>query len=119
VTVGVNAAAPVIQSFGATPTTLTRGQSTTLNWATANAISVSLNGNVVTGTSLVVSPTSTTTYTLTATNGTGSATSSITVTVNAPPPVISSFSASEGSITPGQSKTLNWPVSNATGLSLS
>lgn len=119
VTVGVNAAAPVIQSFGATPTTLTRGQSTTLNWATANAISVSLNGNVVTGTSLVVSPTSNTTYTLTVTNGTGSATSSITVTVNTPPPVISSFSASEGSITPGQSTTLNWAVSDATSLSLS
>jgi peptidoglycan/xylan/chitin deacetylase (PgdA/CDA1 family) len=83
--------APVINSFTASPTTITQGQSATLSWSASNATSLSINQNVgtVTGTSKIVTPTATTTYTLTATNSAGSVTKTVTVNViipQTPPP---------------------------------
>src|ERR1051326_6291141 len=77
-------ASPVINSFGATPSTITSGQPSTLSWTTANASSVAING--VAGTlspngSISVTPTETTTYTLTATGQAGQASATATVTV--------------------------------------
>ncbi|MDP2877228.1 MAG: right-handed parallel beta-helix repeat-containing protein [Holophaga sp.] len=73
---------PVISAFTASPTTITAGGSSTLAWTVTGAASLSLNGETVTGTSKVVTPTVTTTYTLTTTNALGSATRQATVTVN-------------------------------------
>jgi hypothetical protein len=71
----------------AMPTSIQSGQSSTLQWSTSNAATVTLNGgSVAANGSRMVSPTTTTTYTLVATNASGSVTSTATVTVTAPPP---------------------------------
>jgi hypothetical protein len=68
------------------PTSITAGQSSTLQWSTANATTITLNGSAVAASgSRTVTPTATTTYTLVATNSSGSVTSTATVTVTAPP----------------------------------
>jgi peptidoglycan hydrolase-like protein with peptidoglycan-binding domain len=81
----VNQAGPTINSFVATPASITSGQSSVLSWTVTNASSTSINNSVgtVTGTSTSVSPTVTTIYTLSATNPGGTVTSNATVTVNA------------------------------------
>jgi len=117
---------PAISSFTASPGSIMSGQSSLLSWSVTGATSLRLDpGNVtVTGlTSRSVAPTTTTTYVLTATNSAGAVARSVTVTVtNAPPPpplpAISSFTASPGSITSGQSSLLSWSVTGATGLRL-
>ena len=79
---------PVIDTFTASPATIYAGESTTLEWETTDATSVSisgLSGTFVIDGSVSVSPTVTTTYRLTAT-GIGGATHTVvdivTVTVN-------------------------------------
>jgi hypothetical protein len=76
---------PVIASFTATPSTIARGASSTLAWSVTGATTLSIDNGIgiVTGSSVVVTPTGTTTYTLTATNAGGPATSSATVTIPA------------------------------------
>ena len=92
VTVTVNSAPlPVsIDSFTATPTSITAGDSTILAWITTNASSVAIDNGVgqqLAIGSIAVSPGTTTTYTLTATGAGGTtATSNVTVTVNPAPP---------------------------------
>ena len=115
--------APTITAFSASPSTITVGGSTTLNWTVSNASTLSINNGVgtVTGTSIAVAPTSTTTYTLTATNSYGSTTATATVTVSSTTgsaPTITAFAATPSTITAGQSSTLSWTVSNATSLSI-
>ncbi|WP_285575487.1 kelch repeat-containing protein [Geothrix limicola] len=78
---------PVISAFGANPTTLTLGQSTTLSWTVAGATSLSIDQGVgsVTGlASKAATPNATGTiiYTLTATNGAGSSQATAQVLVN-------------------------------------
>ncbi|MFZ6757617.1 hypothetical protein ACO0K9_10445 [Undibacterium sp. Ji50W] len=80
------ATAPVINSFVATPASISSGQSTQLSWNISGATSVTVNGAAVTGSSLTVSPAATTTYILLASNA-GCSTAcntsaSVTVTVN-------------------------------------
>jgi|GEM_PF-3698637 len=75
------AAKPVITSFTANPPTITKGTTTTLAWSVQGATSLKLNGQNVTGSSLVVGPSETSTYTLVATNVVGTTSSSLTVTV--------------------------------------
>jgi mono/diheme cytochrome c family protein len=71
----------------ATPSTIESGQSARLDWTSADATSVTLNGAAVPASgSQMVSPGASTTYTLTATNATGATTATATVTVTAPPP---------------------------------
>jgi RHS repeat-associated protein len=72
---------PVIVSFGASPSSITKGRSSTLSWSTQGANSVTLNGQTMTGSSIVVAPSTTQTYTLIVSNGAGSNTSQVTVTV--------------------------------------
>lgn len=112
--------APVISSFTATPTSITSGSSSTLSWSVSGASSLSIDQGVgtVTAASTSVSPSTTTTYTLTATNVGGSTTASATITVNAPPPVITSFTATPSNITTGSSSALSWSVTGATSLSV-
>jgi hypothetical protein len=109
---------PVINSFTATPSTITSGQSSTLAWSTSNTASVTINDGQVTlpvnliG-SISTSPTVTTTYTLTASNSSGSSTTmTVTVTV-VPPPAINSFTTTPATISTGQATTLSWSTSNA------
>jgi hypothetical protein len=115
---------PVIKSFKASPASISVGQTSSLVWEVSGATSLSINQNigVVTGTnSRDLSPTVTKTYTLTATNALGSTTAKATITVQpvvVEKPLISSFSASPASISPGQSSTLSWTVTGADSLSL-
>jgi hypothetical protein len=87
-TVTVNTAGkPVINSFTASPTSITSGSSSTLSWATTGATSLAITPGTFTSTSASgstsVSPSATTTYTLTATNAAGSTTATARVTVTA------------------------------------
>jgi peptidoglycan-associated lipoprotein len=82
--------APTVAQFTAEPSSIQRGQSSTLRWEVTGAVtSVSINqgiGTVQSTGNNRVSPSDSTTYTLTATGPGGSATSSATVNVSAPPP---------------------------------
>jgi peptidoglycan-associated lipoprotein len=91
-------ARPIVKFFTAEPTTIERGQASSLKWEVTGAESVSINqglgvvGNAAPGgaTPAVISgnrsvfPSSTTTYTLTATNSGGSVTEAVTVNVTTP-----------------------------------
>ena len=89
-----NAIAPSINSFSATPASITVGQSTTLAWSVAGApapgLSIDNGVGAVSGLSVSVAPSQTTTYTLTASNNAGTVTAQTTVTVTATPPSIPS-----------------------------
>jgi peptidoglycan-associated lipoprotein len=79
-----------VAQFTAEPTSIQRGQTSTLRWeVTGTVTSVSINqdvGTVQSTGSSRVSPSDSTTYTLTATGPGGSITGSATVNVSAPPP---------------------------------
>jgi peptidoglycan-associated lipoprotein len=83
-------AAPSVAQFTAEPTSIQRGQTSTLRWeVTGSATSVSINqgiGTVQSTGSSRVNPSDSTTYTLTATGPGGSNTATATVNVSAPPP---------------------------------
>ncbi|MBM4454367.1 MAG: hypothetical protein FJ013_07280 [Chloroflexi bacterium] len=99
---------PVINSFTASPATITAGGSSTLSWNVSNATQLTLTSTVTKSLSnmvgsTTVSPTTTTTYTLTATNAAGPATATAKVTVQTPTPTsktttLSIVSAESGSI---------------------
>ncbi len=75
---------PTISSFTASPSTIEKGQSTTLSWSISNADTASIDqgiGSIAASAALSVSPTATTTYTLTAGNEDGETTAEVTVTV--------------------------------------
>lgn len=81
---GTSNPAPVVNSFSASPSSISAGSSSTLSWNCSDTTSVSISG--VSGTfgatgSTTVTPAATTTYTLTATGAGGTATASATVTV--------------------------------------
>lgn len=83
-------AEPTVAQFTAEPTSIQRGQSSTLRWeVTGNVTSVNINNGVgvvqATGNQRV-SPSDSVTYTLTATGPGGSRTATATVSVSAPPP---------------------------------
>jgi peptidoglycan-associated lipoprotein len=84
------APAPVVAQFTAEPTSIQRGQSSTLRWEVSGDVtSVSIDpgvGTVQRTGSQRVSPSDSATYTLTATGPGGSTTASATVSVGAPPP---------------------------------
>ena len=105
-----------ITRFDAVPTNIAPGESSTLQWATQNAATVTLNGQTVAPNgSQVVSPATTTTYTLVATGTDGkpvTATAVVTVTPNPVPRVIS-FSVNPATINAGGSAQLCWQVENA------
>ena len=114
--------APVIDSFSASSTLITVGQSITLSWSTTNATSASIDQGVgsvtpVASGSKSVTPTANTTYTLTAGGGAGTTAATATVTVKVKPR-IDSFTASSTTITVGQSSTLRWRTTNATSTSI-
>ncbi|HVN06581.1 MAG TPA: peptidoglycan-associated lipoprotein Pal [Bryobacteraceae bacterium] len=78
-----------INSFTAEPSSIERGQSSTLSWSVANASSITIDngiGTVQASGSRRVFPGSSTTYTLSATGAGGSKTATATVNVTEPPP---------------------------------
>lgn len=79
-------APPVINSFTASPATISAGGTATLNWNTSNDSYDYIDriGGVREGSIITVSPTLTTTYTLNATNAYGRSAKSVTVNVTAP-----------------------------------
>jgi len=83
-------AAPMVASFTAEPTSIQRGQSSTLRWQVTGAVtSVSIDngiGTVQANGNRRVFPNDSTTYTLTASGPGGNTTSSVTVSVTTPPP---------------------------------
>jgi peptidoglycan-associated lipoprotein len=81
--------AAVINSFKAEPSTIIRGESSTLTWNVSNAKEVTIDngiGTVPSSGSRQVSPTSNTTYRLTAKGDGGDAISAATVNVTTAPP---------------------------------
>ena len=82
--------APTVAQFTAEPSTIQRGQSSTLRWqVTGQVNSVSINqgiGSVQNTGSQRVQPNDSTTYTLTASGPGGNTTAVTTVSVTAPPP---------------------------------
>lgn len=81
--------AAVIGSFTAEPSTIVKGESSTLRWSVSNATSVTIDGGIGTvqaSGSRVVSPTENTTYRMTATGPGGDAVAAVTVYVTTPPP---------------------------------
>ncbi len=82
--------APVVSQFTAEPTSIQRGQSSTLRWEiTGDVSSVSIDqtiGAVQNTGNRRVFPSDSTTYTLTATGPGGSTTATATVSVTSPPP---------------------------------
>jgi peptidoglycan-associated lipoprotein len=85
-------AAPTVAQFTAEPTSIQRGQTSTLRWeVTGTVTSVSINlgiGTVQSTGSNRVNPSESTTYTLTASGPGGNTTASATVNVTAPPPAV-------------------------------
>lgn len=82
-------AAPDISEFSAEPSSIERGQSSTLRWSVSNANQITIDngvGSVQASGSRSVYPNDTTTYTLRATGPGGTLSKSATVTVTAPPP---------------------------------
>ncbi len=80
--------APTI-SLTASPSTIQRGQSTTLTWSAQNASEVSISGGIGTveaSGNRTISPTESTTYTARATGKGGSTNAETRVTVTEPPP---------------------------------
>ena len=113
---------PPTVSLTAFPSSIRRGQSTTLQWRSTNAESARISpgiGTIGTSGSRRVSPTATTTYRITVTNAEGrTATDSVRVTVTAPLPTVS-LTARPSSIRRGESATLQWSSTNAASARIS
>ncbi|MDE3178566.1 MAG: peptidoglycan-associated lipoprotein Pal [Acidobacteriota bacterium] len=80
--------APTV-TLSAEPSTIEKGQSSTLSWTSTNATTLNLQpgiGSVQAQGSTTVTPDESTTYTITATGPGGTATDSARVTVTVPPP---------------------------------
>jgi peptidoglycan-associated lipoprotein len=76
--------------LSASPSTIEKGQSTTLSWNSTNATSITIDGGIGTvepSGRRTVSPADSTTYTARVTGPGGNATAEARVTVTAPPPV--------------------------------
>jgi len=75
---------PVISSFTANATSVTKGTPVTLSWSTSGQLYNIISPTVgpVRGTSVTIFPTATTTYTLYSTNQYGRTTASLTITVH-------------------------------------
>ena len=79
---------PPIDSFSATPTSITAGESSILSWTTTGAQSVVINAgpNLPLDGSMSVSPATTTLFILTAIGPAGASSANVTVTVTPAPP---------------------------------
>jgi hypothetical protein len=101
----------------ANPSTIDKGQNSTLSWSSSNTTSCIAGWTNSTNTSgsQIVSPQNTTAYSISCTNGTKTASSTATVTVVIPEErnVSVNLIANPSSISQGQNSTLSWISSNA------
>jgi len=111
---------PVIDYFKSQPTQIGLTENSTISWYVTGATVVSIDngiGIVNKNGKIAVSPGISTKYTLTATNSSGSLISTVDVIVipegSFNLPVIKSFAADPGIISPGEKATLSWDVPNA------
>ncbi len=124
VTVLPEVTAPVrINSFSASLSTITAGDSVTLSWNVSNATTVTIDqgiGSVPPVGSVVVSPGVTTTYRLTAIGGGVTVTADVTINVlvTTPDLEIVFFEADPEAVQSGQSTTLSWETTGATQVQL-
>lgn len=99
-------------SISANPTSIIRGQSTTLSWSTSgdvNSVNITPGvGNVGTSGALNLSPASTTNYTLQAINPAYTTFDGVTVTVLIPPQV--NLNVDNSTIVLGENTVLRWSV---------
>jgi phospholipase C len=123
--------APTI-NFSASTTTISSGQSVTLNWQAFNATSVTITASAGSSSRTVVSgsqisgsaqdsPTQTTTYSAVASGPGGSSapqTATVQVATNVPPQ-ITQFTAKPTEVSTGQTTTLTWTTTNATSITIS
>jgi hypothetical protein len=130
---------PVINSFSASPSNISAGETSTLNWTVTGAATVSIDqgiGTVALTGPRAVTPAATTIYMLTASNTAGSVTATTQVIVSGAPssseptpsestpspseglPVVNYFMANPSVISYGGSTTLGWNVSNATSVTI-
>ncbi len=114
----------VINSFSASPTSVTSGGSTILNWSTSNCTSASISGIgsvAVTGSQSTGAIYGTMNYTLSAygTNGNPSQTITVTSQQQQNNCFINSFSANPTSVANGGYSTLSWSTSGCTSVSIS
>lgn len=121
-------------SLSANPSSITRGNSTTITWSTTNITGLSFDNGInstSTSGSATVSPTSNTTYSLTATDGKDTIVCPLPVTVNNPPTTTGGGGGGGGSSAPtcelnisdrkikrGEDIRLNWDSNRATDLTI-
>ncbi|MEZ4195171.1 MAG: hypothetical protein R3B53_02120 [Candidatus Paceibacterota bacterium] len=120
--------APLCESFTASPSTITRGNASTLTWQTKNATRVVIDnaiGEVSASGSTSVAPLATTEFTLKVYGQNNQeAVCKTTVTVNEPPEVLvpecTSFTANPSTLPfGGGTSTLTWQTKNASSVSIS
>lgn len=111
---------PTINSFTATPSSISAGNSSTLQWNVTNANTVTIDqsiGDVMPSGSRSVQPVANTTYTLVATNGFGTRSATVTVTVVSGVRIVS-FTAEPDSLRRGEKSTLTWNTTGAVSVVL-
>jgi hypothetical protein len=113
---------PPTVSLSASPTSVTSGGTTTLNWTSTNATSCSASGGwsgsrAVNGNAQSAAITSATTFTLNCDGPGGGAVARVTVNVGASPSV--QLTASPPGVAPGTSTTLSWTSANVTSCTAS
>ncbi len=119
--------APVTAQLSAQSSQVACGQSTNLNWKSADAVDTSISnlGSVSASGDRAVSPTHPTTYELMAKGPGGTAEQSVTVNVNAQPTATLALNQSEvqyhkigDKVVQQDSANLNWSVSNANSVNI-
>jgi len=119
--------APVTAQLSAQANQVSCGQSTDLNWKSANAVETSITnlGSVATTGEREVNPAHPTTYQLTAKGPGGTAEQSVTVNVNAQPTAMLTLSQPQvryhkigDKVVEQDSANLNWSASNATKVTI-
>jgi hypothetical protein len=129
-TVTVNVNQPTLNcaigSFTANPTTIDKGDSSSLSWSTSNCTNVTIYptlGTVNASGTQSVYPLTSTAYALTAYSANGSSqTRTVTVNVNQPTYsycTIKTFTANSTSIKTNESVTLSWDTENCTSVNIS
>ena len=120
-TVAVTAAplAPTL-TLTASPTSITSGSSSTLNWSSTNATSCTASGawsgsKAISGSQSTGALTSDSTFSLNCSGTGGSIARSVTVTITATPPAPTlTFTANPTTVSNGGASTLTWNTTNAT-----
>jgi len=119
--------APITAQLSAQSSTVSCGQSTILNWNSANTVATTIStlGDVSPSGNRTISPTQNTTYVLTAKGPGGDMTQSVTLAVNAEPTASITLSQPEvhyhkvgDKVIQQDSAVLNWSASNASSVKI-